>query len=183
MTNCPNCNAHLLTLADVSDRIGLAHATVKSMRSRGDLPAPDIDVKGQPLWLASTIDGWRSAPSTPRKRSERRQTAVQLAHDVSSPSDDDQVVIDLREAQMGPLASDFDHDAAVALVKRSIERLRGPLRARARAYVAERASASDLAPPGVSDPATEQRPRALLAELHTHVDRRLAAEIDDLLAD
>lgn len=54
-----------LSLADVADRTGIPHATLKSLAHRGQMPEPDVEVgvgeqKQRRVrgWTADTIDAW-----------------------------------------------------------------------------------------------------------------------------
>lgn len=49
-----------LDLAGVAERTGLAHQTVRQLRTNGRLPAPDITLgaRQHPGWLPGTIDTW-----------------------------------------------------------------------------------------------------------------------------
>ena len=53
----------VLGLSDLADRIGAKRATAYKWQQRGQLPAPDLTVSGQPAWWASTVDAWWSTRS------------------------------------------------------------------------------------------------------------------------
>lgn len=48
----------VLGLADLADRVGAKRATAYKWQHRGQLPAPDLTVSGQPAWWESTVDAW-----------------------------------------------------------------------------------------------------------------------------
>jgi predicted DNA-binding transcriptional regulator AlpA len=51
----------LLSMRQIAERANLAESTVRTYRSRGDLPAPDVTIGTTPGWLPSTIDPWIAA--------------------------------------------------------------------------------------------------------------------------
>lgn len=56
----------LLGIADFAARAGLPYETVRSMRGRGQLPAPDVEVsagRSHPVygWSVGTVDAWIAA--------------------------------------------------------------------------------------------------------------------------
>lgn len=48
----------LLSMAELAERAGLAESSVRTYRSRGKLPEPDITIGTAPGWLPQTADPW-----------------------------------------------------------------------------------------------------------------------------
>ena len=48
----------VLDIAAVAARIGATPATVRSYRTRGYLPAPDVILGQSPGWLPETVEAW-----------------------------------------------------------------------------------------------------------------------------
>ena len=51
----------LLTLTQVAETIGVSMGTVSAYRSRGKMPAPDLQYGRTPLWKPETINAWRAS--------------------------------------------------------------------------------------------------------------------------
>lgn len=51
----------VLSTRKVSERSGLADSTIRTYRSKGLMPEPDVTIGGIPGWYASTIDPWIAA--------------------------------------------------------------------------------------------------------------------------
>lgn len=49
-----------LTLSQVAEKLGLSMGTVSAYRSRGRMPAPDMQYGRTPLWKPETIMAWRA---------------------------------------------------------------------------------------------------------------------------
>jgi predicted DNA-binding transcriptional regulator AlpA len=49
---------HYLSMGEVAERTGLAESSVRTYRSRGGMPEPDVMVGRTPGWLPATIDEW-----------------------------------------------------------------------------------------------------------------------------
>lgn len=54
----PSGPAEYLGIAEVAERMGVTAATVRSYRSRGQLPEPDVKLGQSPGWQPSTIEAW-----------------------------------------------------------------------------------------------------------------------------
>lgn len=53
-----NALQDILTIGQIAEVSGVALGTVKSLRSRGYLPAPDGKVGRQDVWHITTVDRW-----------------------------------------------------------------------------------------------------------------------------
>ncbi len=52
---------HLVGVAEIAERAGVAKATVMSWRRRhSDFPAPVVILAGGPVWDWRVVDAWRS---------------------------------------------------------------------------------------------------------------------------
>lgn len=49
---------HYLSMGEVAERTGLAESSVRTYRSRGGMPEPDVTIGRTPGWLESTIEEW-----------------------------------------------------------------------------------------------------------------------------
>lgn len=48
----------LLSIRDFAERAGLAESSIRTYRTRGNVPPPDVTIGTTPGWLASTVDPW-----------------------------------------------------------------------------------------------------------------------------
>lgn len=48
----------LLSIKDFAERAGLAESSIRTYRTRGNIPEPDVTIGTTPGWLASTVDPW-----------------------------------------------------------------------------------------------------------------------------
>lgn len=51
----------ILSMRQVAERAGLAESSIRTYRSRGVMPAPDVTIGATPGWLPATIDPWIAA--------------------------------------------------------------------------------------------------------------------------
>lgn len=82
-------DASYLDIPAVAARTGRAISTVRSMRSRGQLPTPDILLDGTPGWLPATIDEWaaRHPPrGVPLPKPTTRRQRTSHSSEVGTPS-------------------------------------------------------------------------------------------------
>lgn len=68
-----------LTIAEVAQRLGIEHETLRAIARRGGMPPPDVEVgvsTGRPVrgWTAETVDAWATARA--RNSQPRRRRAV-----------------------------------------------------------------------------------------------------------
>lgn len=51
-------SVQLLSVKELAERAGLAESSIRTYRTRGQVPAPDVTIGGTPGWLATTVDPW-----------------------------------------------------------------------------------------------------------------------------
>lgn len=53
-----NAVTHYLSMGEVAECTGLAESSVRTYRSRGSMPDPDVTIGRTPGWLPETIAEW-----------------------------------------------------------------------------------------------------------------------------
>lgn len=53
-----------LTISEIADKLGITRSTLTAYRTRGRMPAPDLQYGRTPLWKPETIRKWRTTGTT-----------------------------------------------------------------------------------------------------------------------
>jgi predicted DNA-binding transcriptional regulator AlpA len=65
--------ADYLDMAGIADLLGIDVATIRSLRSKGYLPEPDLMVARSPAWKRSTVEKWAAARPGQGSRTDLRK--------------------------------------------------------------------------------------------------------------